>query len=351
MEMTGDDAGEVFGVNRDRSPVGVSTSNRGLRSPPDLGTPHEESASIAVKGLIEEMTQPEDLPSLEKLLPPVTSGVSDDVGVRLMERSSSGNPMVLSHTLLTEGLPATTTTCSSLTMGVPPCCPDLGMVGEDGFSAIEETEGLEVGDWLVPMDSSSVEVGPGSELTSACSGSSIGDGMVAPVTLLESPVVVESVQCDVAVERESGQLLGSLPVTAVIPGNSDDGLPAAFPVSSSMSAHCDDDHYVVLPSTLSGADLVLAEDGTVREEVVDTSVTRAALRLQPTDGLRQLPRPPSEPLPVRVEEDSGRGGVGGAPRVAPDGQPPLAQPGAAEFVSAGDSRIPISTGDSRTPSG
>ncbi|GAB2283899.1 hypothetical protein Dimus_018383, partial [Dionaea muscipula] len=67
-------------------------------------------------------------------------------------------------------------------------------------------------------------------------------------------------------------------------------------------------------------------DGLVREEGWAPPGAKKALRLQPTNGLRQLPRPPEEPLPMSVVEvvaggglPSGGGGMVPLGRVGGDG--------------------------------
>ncbi|GAB2278867.1 hypothetical protein Dimus_013541 [Dionaea muscipula] len=65
---------------------------------------------------------------------------------------------------------------------------------------------------------------------------------------------------------------------------------------------------IISPATLSGA-IDIFSGGLVSEEGQGPPAIREALRLQPTDGLRQPPRSPEEPLPVRVGEPTDDGGL------------------------------------------
>ncbi|GAB2273150.1 hypothetical protein Dimus_007955, partial [Dionaea muscipula] len=70
---------------------------------------------------------------------------------------------------------------------------------------------------------------------------------------------------------------------------------------------------MICPSFLSDVDVASrgGEGGLVREEGRAPPVAKEALRPQPTDGLRQLPRPSEESLPVSEVEAAASGGLHG----------------------------------------
>ncbi|GAB2301739.1 hypothetical protein Dimus_035764, partial [Dionaea muscipula] len=122
-----------------------------------------------------------------------------------------------------------------------------------------------------------------------CAGEQ-GIGMVGEV--VEQPVAVE-----LGVGGECGCLgfadadCRVLPVTAV-----------SFSLSSAP---------LMVIAECSGSGGLVSEEveGMVREEGRVPPAAKEALRSQPTDGLRQLPRPPVGPLPVRVGEAVVGGGL------------------------------------------
>ncbi|GAB2296719.1 hypothetical protein Dimus_030826 [Dionaea muscipula] len=145
MERTGDAAGEFS----------------------DLGTRFEESASISVMGLNDELAPLEDLASSQVMIPTVARGGSADNGVSAVKRSLAS--------------PVTVDVPSSMNF----LGSDLGKIVEDGLLSSAVSMGLEGDDLKVLVDSPLVDAGHLVELTVGGSDRLMVNGSVATAKLVE----------------------------------------------------------------------------------------------------------------------------------------------------------------------
>ncbi|GAB2302654.1 hypothetical protein Dimus_036652, partial [Dionaea muscipula] len=231
MEMTGVDTDVFSGLIYHRPSSGVAASVCGFSSHPDLGTFHDKSSSIADLGLIEEMGLPEDLASMEVMLPPVESGGSDDEVVRSVERSRALAP---GHVKV-----------------CPPSSSDYRLVL--GSTPEVDADGVE-------MLGVSVAVDDGAVAGEVCDGG-LGIGVCQAAECLE---VVDARAGDREVGIDAGR-----PTTGAV----------VSPFQLSLLA-------MGSPSSLIGVVSAsgVGEGGSVREEGRAPTVAKKALRPQPTDA-------------------------------------------------------------------